>query len=41
MRLLAVARSKQPGELETIVCQFVGNENGIATIRAVNALACC
>lgn len=41
MRLLAVARGKQPGELEAIVCQFVGNENEIATTRAVNALACC
>jgi hypothetical protein len=41
MRLLAVARGKQPGELESIVCQFVGNENGIATTRAVNALAFC
>jgi hypothetical protein len=41
MRLLSVARSKQPGELETIVCQFVGKESGIATTRAVNALACC
>jgi len=41
MRLLAVARSKQPGELEAVVCQFVGNENEIATTRAVNALACC
>jgi hypothetical protein len=41
MRLLAVARSKQPGELASIVCQFVGNENEIATIRAVNALALC
>lgn len=41
MRLLAVARSNQPGELESVVCQFVGNENEIATTRAVNALACC
>ena len=41
MRLLAVARRNQPGELESIVCQFVGNENGIATTRAVNALALC
>ena len=41
MRLLAVARGKQPGELEAVVCQFVGNENEIATMRAVNALACC
>ncbi|MBR0818617.1 hypothetical protein [Bradyrhizobium liaoningense] len=41
MRLLAVARSKQPGELESVVCQFVGNENEIATTRAVNALALC
>src|SRR3954465_8788893 len=41
MRLLAVARGNQPGELESAVCQFVGNENGIATTRAVNALAVC
>lgn len=41
MRLLAVARRKQPGELESVVCQFVGNENEIATTRAVNALAFC
>ncbi|CUU21531.1 hypothetical protein ABIB94_005451 [Bradyrhizobium sp. JR7.2] len=41
MRLLAVARRNQPGELESIVCQFVGNENEIATTRAVNALALC
>lgn len=41
MRLLAVARGNQPGELESAVCQFVGNENGIATTRAVNALAFC
>jgi hypothetical protein len=41
MRLLAVARRKQPGELESVVCRFVGNENEIATTRAVNALACC
>ena len=41
MRLLAVARGNQPGELESAVCQFVGDENGIATTRAVNALAFC
>ena len=41
MRLLAVARSKEPGALETVVCQFVGNENEIATTQAVNALAFC
>ena len=41
MRLLAVARRNQPGELESIVCQYVGNENEIATTRAVNALALC
>jgi hypothetical protein len=41
MRLLAAARSKQPGELESIVCQFVGNANEMATTRAVNALAVC
>jgi len=41
MRLVAVARRKQPGELESVVSQFVGNESEIATTRAVNALACC
>ena len=41
MRLLAVARGKQPGELQTVVCQFVGNENETVTTRAVNALAVC
>jgi hypothetical protein len=41
MRLLAVARRNQPGELESAACQFVGNENGIATTKAVNALAFC
>lgn len=41
MRLLTVARSKEPGQLESVVCQFVGDENGIATTRAVNALALC
>ncbi|WP_256806977.1 hypothetical protein [Bradyrhizobium sp. Bra64] len=41
MRLLAVARSRQPGELKSVVCQFVGNENEIATTQAFDALACC
>lgn len=41
MRLLAVARSRQPGGLESVVCRFVGNENEMATTRAVNALAAC
>ncbi|MBR0961421.1 hypothetical protein [Bradyrhizobium japonicum] len=41
MRLLAVARNKQPGELESVVCQFVGSGKEDATTRAVNALACC
>lgn len=41
MRLLAVARSRQPGELESVVSEFVGNANEIATTRAVNALAVC
>ncbi|MCP3411455.1 hypothetical protein [Bradyrhizobium sp. CCGB01] len=41
MRLLAVARRNQPGELESIVCQFVGSGNGDAATRAVNALALC
>lgn len=41
MRLLAAARSRQPGELESIVGQFVGSGNGDAATRAVNALALC
>lgn len=41
MRLLAAARSRQPGKLESIVGQFVGSGNGDATTRAVNALALC
>ncbi|MBR0741831.1 hypothetical protein JQ581_33345 [Bradyrhizobium liaoningense] len=41
MRLLAAARSKQPGELESVVCQFVGSGKQDATTRAVNALALC
>lgn len=41
MRLLAAARSRQPGELEAIVGQFVGSGNGDAATRAVNALALC
>jgi hypothetical protein len=41
MRLLAVARGNQPGELQTVVCQFVDNENETVTTRAVNALAVC
>ncbi|AMA56067.1 hypothetical protein [Bradyrhizobium sp. CCGE-LA001] len=41
MRLLTVARSRQPGELESVVCQFVGSGKQDATTRAVNALALC
>lgn len=41
MRLLAVARRKQPGELESIVGQFVGSGKEDAATRAVNALALC
>ena len=41
MQLLAVARSEQPGELGSVVCQFVGSGNEDAATRAVNALACC
>jgi hypothetical protein len=41
MRLLAAARRKHPGELASIVCQFVGTENGDAATRAINALAFC
>lgn len=41
MRLLTVARRKQPGELESIVCAFVGSGQEDAATRAVNALALC
>ncbi len=41
MRLLAVARGKQPGELESIVGQVVGFDQQNAATRAVNALALC
>ena len=41
MRLLAVARSKRPGELESIVCQFVTSGKEAAATRAVNALVLC
>ncbi len=41
MRLLAMARSRRPGELETVACQFVGGEGGVAAARAVDALARC
>jgi hypothetical protein len=41
MRLLTVARSRQPGELESVVCRVVGSGKQDATTRAVNALALC
>jgi len=41
MRLLAVARRNEPGELESIVCAFVGSGQEAAATRAVNALALC
>ncbi|AWL99422.1 hypothetical protein [Bradyrhizobium amphicarpaeae] len=41
MRLLAVARRNQPGELESIVCAFVSSGQQAAAMRAVNALALC
>lgn len=41
MRVLAVARRKQPGEIESIVCQLVGAGKEAAATRAVNALALC
>lgn len=41
MRWLAAARRKQPGELESIVGQFVGSGKEDAATRAVNALALC
>ncbi|MDF0578608.1 hypothetical protein [Bradyrhizobium yuanmingense] len=41
MRLLAVARRKQPGELESTVGQVVDSGKEDAATRAVNALALC
>ena len=41
MQLLAAARRKQPGELESIVGQLVGSGKEDAATRAVNALALC
>jgi len=41
MRLLAVARRTQPGEIESIVGQFVGSGKEAAATRAVNALVSC
>lgn len=41
MRLLAVARRREPGALDAVVGQFVGAENGDAATRAINALAFC
>lgn len=41
MRLLSIARSQRPGELESMVCQFVGSGKQDAATRAVNALAVC
>ena len=41
MRLLAIARSKQPRELEAVVCQFVTSGKEDAATRAINALALC
>jgi hypothetical protein len=41
MRLLAVARRRQPAELASIVCQFVTSGQEDAATRAVNALALC
>jgi hypothetical protein len=41
MRLLAVARRREPGELKTAVGQLVGIEQESAATQAVNALAFC
>jgi hypothetical protein len=41
MRLLAVARRREPGELEAVVGQLVGIEKEGAATRAANALAFC
>ncbi len=41
MRLLAVARRREPGELEAVVGQLVGIEQESAATQAVNALAFC
>ena len=41
MRLLAVARRREPGELKTVVGHLVGIDQESAATRAVNALALC
>jgi len=41
MRLLAVARRKEAGELKTVVARLVGIEKQNAATHAVNALAVC
>ena len=41
MRLLAVARRSEAGELRTVVGQFVGIDKESEAARAVNALAIC
>jgi hypothetical protein len=41
MRLLAAARRREPGELQTAVGQLVGIEQESAATQAVNALAFC
>jgi hypothetical protein len=41
MRLLAVARRREPSELKTVIGRFVGIEQESAATQAVNALAFC
>ncbi|WP_234683628.1 hypothetical protein [Bradyrhizobium monzae] len=41
MRLLAVARRREPGELKAVIDQLVGIERASAATQAVNALAVC
>ncbi|MGX4773827.1 hypothetical protein ACWAUC_28955 [Bradyrhizobium guangdongense] len=41
MRLLALARGKEAGELKIVIGQLVGLEQEVAATRAVNALAVC
>ncbi|WP_246755613.1 hypothetical protein [Bradyrhizobium sp. CCBAU 53338] len=41
MRLLAVARRREAGELKTVVGQLVGIDRQVAATRAIAALAVC
>ncbi|MDN4988265.1 hypothetical protein QY049_34435 [Bradyrhizobium sp. WYCCWR 13022] len=41
MRLLAIARRREAGELKTVVGQLVGIDRQVAATRAIAALAVC